>query len=180
MVMPLFIGRERSLEAVRAAVANDENLIVATQRNSDVLDPSLSDMYAIGTEITIGKALRMPDNSTSVLAQGRRRVEIVEFTQWEPYIRVRARPVHEPMDWDRNTEALMRAVITLFEKMVSLSRSMPEDAYTFAINIDEPGWLADFIASTLSVPVEARQDILETLDVNQRLQKTSIVVAKEL
>ncbi len=180
MVMPLFIGRERSLEAVRAAVANDENLIVATQRNSDVLDPSLSDMYAIGTEITIGKALRMPDNSTSVLAQGRRRVEIVEFTQWEPYIRARARPVHEPMDWDRNTEALMRAVITLFEKMVSLNRSMPEDAYTFAINIDEPGWLADFIASTLNVPVDVRQDILETLDANERLQKVSIVVAKEL
>lgn len=180
MVMPLFIGRERSLEAVRAAVAKDENLIVATQRDSDILDPGLSDIHPIGTEITIGKALRMPDNSTSVLAQGRRRVEIVEFTQWDPYIRVRARPVREPMEWDRNTEALMRAVITLFEKMVSLNRNMPEDAYTFAINIDEPGWLADFIASTLNVPVDTRQDILETIDPNQRLQKISIVVAKEL
>lgn len=180
MVMPLFIGRERSLEAVRAAIANDENLIVATQRNSNMVDPGLSDIYAIGTEITIGKALRMPDNSTSVLAQGRRRVEIVEFIQWEPYIRVKARAVVEPMTWDRNTEALMRAVITLFEKMVSLNRTIPEDAYTFAINIDEPGWLADFIASTLNVSVEARQEILEAVDANERLQKVSIVVAKEL
>lgn len=180
MVMPLFVGRERSLAAVQAAVANHENLIVATQRDSDVLDPIEADIYSMGTEIGVGKALRMPDNSTSVLAQGRRRVEIVSFTQWDPYIRVRARLVSEPMEWDRNTEALMRAVITLFEKMVSLNRGMPEDALTFAINIGEPGWLADFVASTLSIPVEARQDILETIDPGVRLQKVSIVLAKEL
>ncbi|MCP4360494.1 MAG: endopeptidase La [Chloroflexi bacterium] len=180
MVMPLFIGRERSLTAVRAAVNNDENLIVATQRDSNITEPGASDIYAIGTEITIGKALRMPDDSTSVLAQGRRRVEIVEFIQWEPYIRVRARPVYEPMDWDRNIEALMRAVTTLFEKMVSLNRNMPEDALTFAINIDEPGWLADFAASTLNINIQARQEILETFDPGTRLQKVSIVLAKEL
>ncbi|HID51123.1 MAG TPA: AAA family ATPase, partial [Anaerolineae bacterium] len=180
MVMPLFIGRERSLSAVRAAVANGENLIVAAQKESDVLNPGASDIFAIGTEITIGKALRMPDDSTSVLAQGRRRVEIVEFTQWDPYIRVRARPIFEPMEWDRNTEALMRAVLTLFEKTVSLNRSMPEDAYTFAINIDEPGWLADFITSTLDINLETRQDILETIDPGTRLQKVSIVLAQEL
>ena len=180
MVMPLFVGRERSLAAIQAAVAKDENLIVAAQRDTDVLDPDMDDIFSTGTEVTIGKALKMPDNSTSVLAQGRRRVEIVEFTQWDPYIRVRARPIYEPMDWEDNTEALMRAVITLFEKIVALHRSMPEDAYTFAINIDEPGWLADFVASTLSIPVKVRQDILETLEPSKRLQKVSIILAKEL
>ena len=180
MVMPLFVGRERSLAAVKAAIDNNENLIVAAQKDSDVLEPSASDLYALGTEVTIGKALRMPDESTSVLAQGKRRVEIVEFTQWDPYIRVRARPVAEPLDWDRNTEALMRAVITLFEKTVELSRNMPEDAYTFAINIDDPGWLADFVASTLNISVKERQEILETMDPGVRLQKVSIVLAKEL
>src|SRR5690606_38156729 len=89
MVMPLFVGRERSLAAVKAAIANDENMVVAAQRDSDMTDPGASDVYSLGTEITIGKALKMPDNSTSVLAQGRRRVEILEFTQWDPYIRVR-------------------------------------------------------------------------------------------
>jgi ATP-dependent Lon protease len=180
MVMPLFIGRERSLAAVQAAVDNKENLIVATQRDSDVMDPTGDDIFSLGTEIAIGKALRMPDNSTSVLAQGRRRLEIVDFTQWSPYIRVRARVVQEPMDWDRNTEALMRAVLTLFEKMVSLNRNMPEDALTFAINIGEPGWLADFVASTLNIPVETRQSILEELTPDVRLQKVSIILAKEL
>ncbi len=180
MVMPLFVGRERSLAALHAAVENNENLIVAAQKDSNILDPTDNDLYTLGTEITIGKALRMPDDSTSVLAQGRRRIEIVEFTQWDPYIRVRARPVSEPMEWDRNTEALMRAVMTLFEKTMELSRNMPEDAYTFAINIDEPGWLADFVASTLNIPVKERQEILETLDPGVRLQKVSIVLAKEL
>lgn len=180
MVMPLFIGRERSLLAVQAAVDNNENLIVATQRDSEILDPTATDIFKLGTEIAIGKALRMPDNSTSVLAQGRRRVEVVEYLQWEPYIRVRAKTVFEPLEWDRNTEALMRAVLTLFEKMVSLNRSMPEDALTFAINIGEPGWLADFVASTLTIAVESRQEILETIDPSVRLQRVSIVLAKEL
>ncbi|MCB8979303.1 MAG: endopeptidase La [Ardenticatenaceae bacterium] len=180
MVMPLFVGRERSLAAVKAAIANDENMIVAAQRDSDVTDPGASDVYSLGTEITIGKALKMPDNSTSVLAQGRRRVEILEFTQWDPYIRVRAKVIYEPLEWDRNTEALMRAVLTLFEKTVMLNRNMPEDAYTFAINIDEPGWLADFVASTLNIPIEMRQDVLETFDPGERLQKVSLLLAKEL
>jgi len=180
MVMPLFIGRERSLLAVQAAVDNNENLIVATQKDSEILDPTATDIFGMGTEIAIGKALRMPDNSTSVLAQGRRRVEVVEYLQWEPYIRVRARTVFEPLEWDRNTEALMRAVLTLFEKMVSLNRSMPEDALTFAINIGEPGWLADFVVSTLTIAVESRQEILETIDPSVRLQRVSIVLAKEL
>ncbi|GJM41878.1 MAG: Lon protease [Ardenticatenaceae bacterium] len=180
MVMPLFVGRERSLAAVKAAIANDENMIVSAQRDSDVTEPAASDIYSLGTEITIGKALKMPDNSTSVLAQGRRRVEIVEFTQWDPYIRVRAKVIFEPLEWDRNTEALMRAVLTLFEKTVMLNRNMPEDAYTFAINIDEPGWLADFVASTLSIPIEMRQDVLETFNPGERLQKVSLLLAKEL
>jgi ATP-dependent Lon protease len=180
MVTPLFVGRERSLEAIRAAVRRGENIIVAAQKDGDVVDPGINDIYAVGTEVAIGKALRMPDDSTSVLAQGRRRVEIVEFTQWTPYIRVRARRIAEPVNWGRNIEALMRAVVTLFEKVVMLNRNLPEDAYTFAINIEEPGWLADFVSSTLTTELEGKQDILETIDPGMRLQKVSIALAKEL
>ena len=180
MVMPLFVGRKRSLAAVEAAFSGDENLVVAAQRDGSIVDPIESDIFSLGTEVSIGKALRMPDKSNSVLAQGHRRVEIIEFTQWDPYIRVRARRIFEPMEVQRNTEALMRAVMTLFEKVVSLNRNLPEDAYTFAINIDEPGWLADFIASTLTLPINSRQDILETLHPDIRLQKISVLLAKEL
>jgi len=180
MVMPLFVGRERSLAAVRAANANDENLIVAAQHDAEVIDPDYDDMFVIGTEITTGRVLRLPDDTTSVLAQGRRRVELVEFTQVYPYIRVRGRVIDEPADWHDNTEALMRAVLTLFEKVVILNRNIPDDAYTFALNMNQPGWLADFVASTLILPLETRQKLLETFDPTERLQKISLALAKEL
>jgi ATP-dependent Lon protease len=180
MVMPLFVGRERSLAAIQAAVANGETLVVAAQEDSELFDPGADDIYRIGTEAVIGRTLRMPDATTSVLAQGRRRVEILEFTQWDPYIRVRARPIPEEDEWQDNTEAMMRAVTALFEKVVDLSRKLPEEVYTYAINIDEPGWLADFIASTLELPLATRQEILETFDCNSRLQKISVFLAREL
>jgi len=180
MVMPLFIGRERSLAAINAANTNRENLIVAAQRDNNVLDPEAEELFAIGTEASIGRVLRMPDETTSVLAQGRRRVEILQFTQWVPYIRVRARVIEEVEDWRPNTEALMRAVLALFEKVVGLNHNLPEEAYTYALNLDEPGWLADFIASTLPVPVTTRQEVLEILNPHERLQTISVMLAKEL
>ncbi len=180
MVMPLFIGRERSLAAINAANTNHENLIVAAQRDSEALDPGDDDLFTIGTEASIGRVLRMPDETTSVLAQGRRRVEILEFTQWTPYIRVRARVIEDIDKWQPNTEALMRAVRVLFDKVVGLNQNIPEEAYAYALNLDEPGWLADFIASTLTVPVATRQEILEILDPHDRLQTISILLAKEL
>ena len=83
MVMPLFVGRERSLAAIKAAVANDENLIVSAQKDADLQDPYFEDIYATGTEIVMGRTLRLPDDTVSVLAQGRRRVEVIEFTQFD-------------------------------------------------------------------------------------------------
>ena len=180
MVMPLFIGRERSLLAVKAATANDENLIVAAQHNAEDVEPGFDDMYVIGTEIATGRILRLPDETTSALVQGRRRVELVEFTQLYPYIRVRARIIEEASDWHDNTEALMRAVLTLFEKVVVLNRNIPEDAYTYALNMNQPGWLADFVTSALLLPLETRQEMLETFEPTERLQKISLILAKEL
>jgi ATP-dependent Lon protease len=180
MVMPLFVGRERSLAAVNAAYSNGESLLVAAQREDEEHELTEADLFGIGTEITIGRVLRMPDDSTSVLAQGRRRVRIVEFTQWYPYIRARAQIIPEPEAWQPSTEALMRAVLALFEKVIGLNRNLPEDAYTYALNINEPGWLADFVASALPISVALRQEILETIEPTERLQRISILLAKEL
>ncbi len=180
MVMPLFVGRDRSLAALQAAIANGENLIVAAQRDGDLNLPQAKDIYEIGTEVVIGRTLRMPDNSNSVLAHGRRRIKILAFTQWEPYIRVQARSIFEPDEWQPSTEALTRAVMALFEKVVDLNRNLPEEAYTYALNIDDPGWLADFIASTMNFSLEVRQDILETTDANARLHKVNMALAQEL
>ncbi len=138
------------------------------------------DLYLFGTEIALGRLMRMPDGATSVLAQGRRRIEVVEFLQTEPYFRVKARPVIEAKVKNRETDALVRAVTTLFEKCVELNQNLPEEAYVYAMNIDEPGMLADLIASTLDLNLEERQSILELIDPVERLQRISIVLGREL
>ena len=180
MVMPLLIGRDRSIAAVQAAMANGERLVAAAQKDPESFDPTAEDIYPIGTETAINRFMRMPDNANSVLAQGRRRVEIIEFVQWQPYIRVRARLLPDQKQWDDETEPLMRTTMDYFDRVVMLSRRIPEDAYTFALNIDEPSWLADFIASTLEIPLLERQDILGTLNVTARLRKVAVALAKEL
>jgi ATP-dependent Lon protease len=180
MVTPLFIERERSLAAITAAQAREATIIAVAQINTNATDPIPNDLYVFGTEMALGRLMKMPDNSTSVLAQGRRRVEIVEFIQTEPYFRVKARPVFESTRKNRETEALMRAVLTLFEKCVALNNNLPEEAYVYAMNVDEPGWLADLIASTLDLGLEERQSILELIDPIERLHRISVLLGREL
>ncbi len=180
MVTPLFVGREKSLAAITAANAANQTLIAVTQLEPEEEDPRPDGLHHIGVEVAVGRMLRMPDNSTSVLAQGRRRVEIVSIIRTEPYFVAKARPIYEPTDKPRETEALMRAVLALFEKCVQLNRALPEEAYVFAMNIEEPGWLADLVASTINLELTARQNILEIFDPAARLQRVSIELGKEL
>jgi ATP-dependent Lon protease len=168
------------MRAVEAALNADSRLIVATQRDPDVDDPALEDLYPVGAEIVISRILRMPDGTISVLAQGRRRVELIDFVQTTPFVRVEARALPEVDDLSLSTEALMRAVLALFEKCVQLDRNLPEDAYVAAMNISEPGWLADTIASVLDLQVEERQEILNTLDSAARLDSLNIILNRKL
>lgn len=180
VVTPLFVGRNRSMKAIEAAQLNNETLIVVTQRDAETEDPRPEELYAIGTEVLIGRTLRMPDGSTSVLTQGQRRAEVLEITRYEPYFRARVRLIDDPVTRPPATEALMRAVLALFEKVIQLNRALPEDAYVYAMNITEPGWLADLVASTIELEVSARQELLEILNPTDRLQRLSIYLAKEL
>ncbi len=180
MVTPLFVGRDRSVEAIEVATEQGEPLITIAQRDADVTEPGPEDLFTFGTEVDIGRMLRMPDGTISMLSQGLRRVQIVEYVHLEPYIRVRALPIYEVTEKTPLTEALMRAVLALFEKAVQLNRNLPEDVYVFAMNVDEPGWLADLMAQALNLEVAERQEVLETLDPATRLQRVSILLAKEL
>jgi ATP-dependent Lon protease len=130
--------------------------------------------------MAVGRLLQMPDGSHSALVQGRRRVEIVEFTRTKPYLMVRARVVPEPETADRQTQALMRSVLDLFERCVQLDRSIPEEAHLFALNIAEPGWLADMIATSISLNYEAKQSLLLLLDARGRLQALNKILAQEV
>ena len=180
ILSPLFVGRDQSVRAVEAALDADSRLIVATQRDPEVENPSLEDLHSIGAEIVIGRILRMPDGSISILAHGRRRVELIEFVQTTPFVRVQVRPLPEVAEVTLSTEALMRAVLALFEKCVQLDRNLPDDAYVAAMNINEPGWLADTVTSLLDLEVEKRQEILSILDPSLRLQSLSIILSHRL
>jgi ATP-dependent Lon protease len=180
MVTPLFVGRESALSALEFAHGAGQTVIAVAQKNEDKAEPSLADLYTVGCETAVGRVLHLPEGETTVLAQGRRRVQIVEYLPGESFLRARARPIYESTEHSRETEALMRAVLALFEKVVQLNRSLPDDAYVFALNVEDPGWLADLIVSALGVPVPDRQRMLETFDIELRLQRLSVMLGREL
>lgn len=180
MVTPLFVSHDPSLIAIEEVANNNETMIAIAQHDPAIEDPTPDDLHTVGTEIAVGRLMHLPDGSISVLTQGRRRVEIVEFLQTKPYLRVRARPIEEISERTKETLALMRVVLTLFEKCVQLNRSLPEEAYVYAVNIEDPAWLADLIASALTLSIVERQTILETFDPVERLQQTSVLLGREL
>ncbi|MHB9032403.1 MAG: endopeptidase La [Anaerolineae bacterium] len=180
MVAPLFVGRERSVKAIEAAMANNQRLVALAQKDEELEEPDPSDLYTTGTEVVVGRMLRMPDGSTSIWVQGQRRVLVQRFTQLNPYIAVEVTPVKETSEEGLATEALMRAVLALFEKVVQYNRNIPDDAYVAAMNANEPGWLADLVASILELPVDKRQELLEMPDATMRLQKLSVILAGEI
>ena len=180
MVSPIFVGREGSLLAVQEAQMNNQTVIGLTQRDPEIDNPGAEDFLTLGVEMAVGRLLSMPDGAHSALVQGRRRVEIVEFLHTKPYIQVRARPVYESQTPDRETQALMRSAVDLFERCVQLDRSIPEEAHLFAMNINEPGWLSDMIATALSLDYAEKQNLLLLMDSTKRLHRINALLAQEV
>ncbi|MFN8523369.1 MAG: endopeptidase La [Chloroflexota bacterium] len=180
VVTPLYIDRDRSLRAIEEAMGTGRTLLVLAQRDPDVQRPRPEDLYEVGTEAIVGRVLKMPDGSTSALVQGQRRVRVVGPSSDDQFLRLLAEPVEEPRYERDEVEALMRAVLGLYEKSVRLSRTIQDEHYVAAMNIDEPGWLADFVVSDLDIAVSSRQEVLETIDPVERLQRASLLLAKEL
>ncbi len=179
MVSPIFLSQDASLLAVEEAQINNQTVIALTQRDPDVDQPGVDDFYPIGVEMAVGRLLSMPDQSSSALVQGRRRVEVVEFVQEKPFLIARARPINERIEVDRQIDATMRTALEMFHKCVQLDRSLPEEAYLYAINIDDPGWLADMIVTAIAPPLSTRIELLGVLDPVERLKQVISLLAKE-
>jgi len=180
MLTPLFVGRERSVAAVEEAMEGDRTILAVAQREQDTDDVGPNELFGVGVEAHIQRVLKMPDGSTSIVVQGRRRMRVLGFAQERPMLRARAIPIYGEEERTIAIEAMMRAVLSLFEKVVKLSRTLPDDSYIMAMNVDEPGWLADLIASTLPLDIARRQEILETIDPEERLRRLSIMLTQEL
>jgi ATP-dependent Lon protease len=177
---PILVGRRTTLRAIDAATNGDGMVAVVTQRDPSLTEVSLRDLHPIATEGNIQRALRLPDGTTQVWVQGFRRLRVVEIIAAEPYYRARVEPIEDAVDTTVPTEALRRAVLALFEKVARLAPGITEDAYVMAMNIEDAGWLADYIASCLNLDDDEAQDFLAALDVRDRLEKLSIHLAKEL
>ena len=180
MVSPIFVARGPTMLAIEAARTNHTTLIALTQEDPDLDEPEPEDFIPTGVEMAVGRMLHMPDGSRSALVQGRRRVEIIDFIQLEPFMVARARQIDENDARTRETSALMRTVVNMFEKCVQLNQSLPEEAHLFALNIDEPGWLADLVATTLSLTTEEQLDLLQEYDPVSRLAQVSNILAREV
>ena len=178
MVSPLFVGREASMRAVEEAIAKDKTILVVTQRVPETEDIVPENLYEIGTEATVGRMLRMPDGTISVLVQGKRRVRVVEFVPGGPFLRVKGLPLMETPDSSAQTEGLRRAALTLLEKVSHLSRTFSNESYVTALNIEDAGRLADYIASNVDLKLVERQQILQTLEAGPRLENVSLLLAK--
>jgi ATP-dependent Lon protease len=180
MVAPVFVGREASLLAIEEAQMDNRTMIALTQRNPEDDNPPTDGFLSIGVEIAVGRLLSMPDGSSSALAQGRRRVELVEYVQREPFMIARVRPIYEPTHVNRETEATMRTALEIFQKCVQLDRSLPEEAYLYALNIEEPGWLTDMIVTSIAPPLDERLNLLQQLDPVERLKRVVTLLAQEV
>jgi ATP-dependent Lon protease len=181
--MPLAVARESSVRLIDDAIANGKMIAVFTQRDPAVEEPKQDDLFRVGTATHIHKMFKLPDGSLRLIVQGLARLTLDEVVATEPYLRARvSTAVDDLKDADRlEIDALARNIKTNFQQVVSLSPLLSDDLQTLAMNITEPGRLADFIASSLStISTAVKQEVLETLDIRARLDNLNRILIKEL
>src|SRR5579885_2910253 len=180
-VLPLTVGRESSVQLINQ-LGEEKNIVVVAQREARVDSPQPTDLYTVGTLATVHKVVKMPNQSLFVFTEGVERVHVREYQQLTPFMRAIVDQIAEgKSEGGPEIEALQRNVLTLFQQIVTGSPTLSDELQTVAINIEEPGRLVDFIASSLpSLSTTDKQEILEITDVKSRLQKINKHLAKEL
>jgi ATP-dependent Lon protease len=181
--MPLAVARESSVRLIDDAIANGKLIAVFTQRDASVEEPTEADLYSVGTATHIHKMFKLPDGSLRLIVQGLARLRFEGMLATQPYLRASVSSAVEAInDVDRlEIDALARNIKTNFQQVVSLSPLLSDDLQTLAMNIAEPGRLADFIASSLStISTAVKQEVLETLDIRARMDNLNRLLIKEL
>ena len=170
MVLPLFVGREKSIEALEYAMANDKQILLVAQRNAADDDPGADDIYQMGTVSNILQLLKLPDGTIKVLVEGGYRAVLDSVEDEGNFAIAGVREVISDEIPENEAEGLLRSTITQFEKYVNLSKKVPAEVLTSLTGIDEPGRLADTIAAHMSVDLEEKQRILEITGIRPRLE----------
>ncbi len=171
MIVPLFVGRDKSVLALEDVMNDDKQILLATQKNAAEDDPGTDDIFRMGTIATVLQLLKLPDGTVKVLVEGNRRAKIKQFTEKEAFFEAEATPILDKTSKPEEVEALTRAVLSEFEQYIKLNKKVPSEVLISVNQIEDPGKLADTVAQHLSLKISDKQELLETEDVIERLER---------
>ncbi|MBP1746167.1 MAG: lon [Deltaproteobacteria bacterium] len=180
LVMPLIVGRDRSIRLVDEANVGDKMIGIITQKNPDIEEPGIDDLYMIGTIATIMKMVKMVDGSQRIVVQGICRFKLVEFTSTEPHLRAKILPIFEEYQKDIEIDAMYINLKNLYKKAVEMAPYLSSELSQIASQMENPGNLVDLIGSTINIGVAEKQEILEKIDLKERLKKVTILLNREV
>jgi ATP-dependent Lon protease len=171
MIVPLFVGREKSVRALEEVMKNDKQIMLVAQKDASEDDPSTDDIYPVGTIGTVLQLLKLPDGTVKVLVEGSRRARIVKYIEEDDYLEAEAETVDETAKTGAEESALARTVVSQFESYVKLNKKIPPEVLVSINQVEDPAKLADTVAAHLSLKIPEKQELLETVSVRDRLER---------
>lgn len=180
MVIPLFVGRNKSIEALEAAMLGEKQVVLLTQRNPADDDPAQAELYTVGTLATILQLLKLPDGTVKVLVEGEQRVQVEGIDELDDYQQARVQLIDEPVQDAREAEVLVRTLMSQFEQFVNLGKKVPPEAVASLSGIEDPRRLVDTMTAHLNLKVEQKQKILEISSVRERIEHVLGVLDTEI
>jgi len=180
MVVPLLVGRLRSVNAIEEAMLHDKLILICAQKDPKIEDPTKEEIFNIGTLAEILQLLRLPDGTAKILVEGLRRLKIKEFLSTERFFQVRVEEIEEEIEKTVEIEALMRAVHDQFERYINLNPRVSPEILAALVGVEEPHKFVDIIVAHLSIKVQDKQKILETINPKERLEKLNEILSSEI
>jgi ATP-dependent Lon protease len=180
MIVPLFVGRDKSVRALEDVMKDDKQILLVTQKNATQDDPTPADIYSVGTIGTVLQLLKLPDGTVKVLVEGGQRARVERYAETEAFFQAYATAMEDADGDDRELDALGRTVVTQFEQYIKLNKKVPPEVLVSINQIDEPSKLADTVASHLTLKIAEKQELLESGSVSERLEKVYAFMEGEI
>ena len=180
MIVPLFVGRDKSVRALEDVMKDDKQILLVTQKNAAQDDPTPADIYSVGTIGTVLQLLKLPDGTVKVLVEGGQRARISKYADTEEFFQAYAEPIEDDAGDDRELDALARTVVSQFEQYIKLNKKIPPEVLVSINQIDDFSKLADTVASHLALKIPEKQELLESETVSDRLEKVYAFMEGEI
>lgn len=180
MVIPLLVGRDKSVEALEEAMVEDRLILLAAQKDETVEEPETEEIYDMGTVAQVKQLVKLPDGTIKILVEGLKRAKIDEFLQEDPYFKIRLQEIEPEEKESKELEALMRSLVNRFEEYVKLNQKLPPETMMTVANVEDPGRLVDIMVSHMSLKVNQEQEILQAVSYQERLKQLYKLLDEEI